>query len=145
MATRKQRQRRAKTFRHETYLASYDEEGNEIEVKASELRAKKDKPDKAKSTASASSGKGRTTRATRAPSPPSWRRSLRRGGLWGSATVVASVLLLRSASVPARIVIGVFYAALFIPMTYWLDGMVYRKYLKRQGGGDLPRSSGKTR
>ncbi len=142
MATRKQRQRRAKTFRHETFLATYDEEGNEIEVKASELRAQKDKPARAKTQPA--SGKGSTTRSARTPSPPSWRRSLRRGGMWGSLTIVASVLLLKSASVPARVLIGVFYAAMFIPMTYWLDGMVYRKYLKRTGAGPAPRS-GKTR
>jgi len=140
MATRKHRARRAKTFRHEHYLASYDEEGNEIEVKASELRAQKDKPAKAKPSTPA---KGRS-RARREPQPPSWNRSVRRGAIWGSATVVASVLLLRSASLPARVLIGVFYAGMFIPMTYYLDGMVYRKHLKRTGGGEAPRS-GKTR
>lgn len=144
MATRKQRSRRAKTFRHDTFLATYDEEGNEIEVKASELRAQKNKPAKPKAKAQASSAKGRSTRPVRAPSPPSWRRSLRRGGLWGSLTVIASVLLLKSASVPARVLIGIFYAAMFIPMTYWLDGMVYRRYVKKNGGEHLPRS-GKTR
>jgi hypothetical protein len=140
MATRKHRARRAKTFRHEHYLAAYDEEGNEIEVKASDLRARKDKPAKAKAAAP-TKGRGR---AMREPQPPSWNRSLRRGAIWGSATVVASVLLLRSASLPARILIGIFYAGLFIPMTYYMDGVVYRKHLKRTGGGQAPRS-GKTR
>ena len=54
------------------------------------------------------------------------------------------MLLLRSASLPARVLIGVFYAGMFIPMTYYLDGVVYRKHLKRTGGGQAPRS-GKTR
>jgi hypothetical protein len=46
MATKKQRSRRAKTFRHEHALIDYDDEGNEIEVTASELRARKNKPEK---------------------------------------------------------------------------------------------------
>jgi hypothetical protein len=33
---------------------------------------------------------------------------------------------------------------MFIPMTYWLDGMVYRKYLKKTGG-EQPSRPGKTR
>jgi hypothetical protein len=142
MATRKHRARRAKTFRHEHVLVDYDDEGNEIQVTASELRARKETPEKAKAK-TATPAKGRS-RATRVPQPPSWRRSLRRGAMWGSATVVASVLLLRSASLPARVLIGAFYAAMFIPMTYWLDGMVYRKYLKKTGDGQ-PSRPGKTR
>ena len=41
MATRKQRLRRAKTFRHDYALVTTDDEGNEVEVSSVELRGKK--------------------------------------------------------------------------------------------------------
>ena len=41
MATRKQRSKRAKTFRHDYALVVDDEEGNEVEISAAEARAKK--------------------------------------------------------------------------------------------------------
>ena len=34
------------------------------------------------------------------------------------------------------------YAAMFIPVTYWVDGMVYKRWQKRKTGGD---SAGKNR
>jgi hypothetical protein len=146
MPTRKQRARRAKTFRHDYGFVVDDEEGNEVEVAGSELRAKKDaKASPAK--AGASSGKqssSRGSRSGREPQPPSWNRALKRGGMWGAALIVISVLLLRGVPLPARIVIGIVYAALFIPMTYWLDGMVYRRYQSRKNQPPAPRA-GKSR
>jgi len=50
MATKKQRSRRDKTFRHDMELVQRDDEGNEIPVTAKELEAAKGKPEKAKST-----------------------------------------------------------------------------------------------
>ena len=41
MATRKQRSKRAKTFRHDYALVVDDEEGNEVEISSAEARAKK--------------------------------------------------------------------------------------------------------
>jgi hypothetical protein len=35
-----------------------------------------------------------------------------------------------------RIGIGVVYAALFIPMSYWIDGVVYRRSQKRKLAGE---------
>ena len=137
MATKKQRARRAKTFRHDYALVTYDEEGNEVEVDRSEVKAKKE-PAKSKSVQTRSKGAART-RALREPPEPSWRRSVRRGGLWGGVTIVASVLLLKGTPFPARIAIGAFYAAMFIPLTYWLDGMVYRRY-HRKASGDSGRT-----
>jgi hypothetical protein len=33
---------------------------------------------------------------------------------------------------------------MFVPLTYWTDSMVYRRYQRKQAGGPTPRS-GKTR
>ena len=46
MATRKQRRRREKSFRHEYGFVVEDEEGNEVELDRSELRAQKAAPEK---------------------------------------------------------------------------------------------------
>jgi hypothetical protein len=134
VATRKQRARRAKTFRHDYGFVVADDEGNDVEVAGSELRAKKDGKD-APAKASSSSSKqssSRGGRSGREPQPPSWNRALKRGAMWGAGLVVISVLLLRGVPLATRVVIGIVYAALFIPMTYWLDGLVYRRFQARK-------------
>jgi hypothetical protein len=128
MPTRKQRRRREKTFRHDYGFVTYDEEGNEIEVDPSELRAEKQKPDKPKAKSSA--GGGRTGRV---PPVPSWRRSLRRSGVWGGVMFVVVVFFFKSTPLAARIAIGLLYAVAFVPLTYWIDRFAYRSYLKRSG------------
>jgi hypothetical protein len=133
MPTRKQRARRAKSFRHEYGFVVSDEEGNEVEVDGSELRSEKKGPatEKAK-------GKG-ARRSPKEPPPPSWDRALKRGGLWGLATVALSIVLLKGIAVPVRAGIGLLYAVMFVPMTYWIDGAVYRRYLKRRSGSGKAR------
>jgi hypothetical protein len=129
MPSRKQRRRREKTFRHEYGWVVPDEEGNETEVaKLAELREKKDKPAKLKAQA-ASGGKQRRT--TREPTPPSWRRSFRRGGLWGGVMMVTVIFFFQGTPLAARIAWGAMYALAFIPLTYWIDRMAYRSYLRR--------------
>jgi hypothetical protein len=131
--TRKQRRRRQKTFRHEYGFVTYDEEGNEVEVDPTQARPKKEATRADSSPKSpANKGKGaRSGRAVREPPVPSWSRSLRRGALWGGPVVVASIFLLRSTALPVRIVIGAAYAAMFIPLTYWIDRFAYRSFQRR--------------
>ena len=130
MANRKQRRRRDKTFRHEYGLVTYDEDGNEVEVESSEIREKK--PEKPKPAQAAKGGK--TSRLPREPSPPSWRRSLKRGGIWGGLMFVVLVFFLPGSGSPfSRVLIGLLYAAAFVPLTYWIDRLAYRNYLRRSG------------
>jgi hypothetical protein len=138
MATRKQRARRAKTFRHDYALVDTDEEGNEVELKASELRAKKQdgtKP-RAKPGAKAPSA----SRLSKEPPPPSWERALKRGALWGVPMVAVMFFVLKSSPVQTRILIGLIYAVMFVPLTYWLDGIVYRRWERRKEAGSATRS-----
>ena len=130
MPSRKQRQRRQKAFRHDYTLVDYDEEGNEVETSASELRAKKGKPDKPKAKSTSS---GRSRRPGREPPIPSWRRSLRRGGMWGGVMFIVVVFFFKSTPVAGRVAIGLLYAVAFVPLTYWIDRVAYRSYLKRSG------------
>ena len=131
MPSRKQRQRRQKTFRHDYTLVDYDEEGNEIETSASELRAKKGKPDRPKAKSSTTSG--RSGRPLRVPPVPSWRRSIRRGGMWGGVMLIVVVAFFKSTPLAGRIAIGLLYGVAFVPLTYWIDRIAYRSYLKRSG------------
>jgi hypothetical protein len=133
MANRKQRRRRERTFRHDMHLVDYDEEGNEVEVTASELRAKQGKEEKPKQAAPAKKGEKRPRRSLREPPQPSWNRSLRRGGIWGGFMLVIVIVFFQSTPLAGRIVMGLIYAAAFIPLTYWIDRMAYRSYLKRSG------------
>jgi len=113
-------------------LVMPDEEGNEIEVTASELRAQKGKPVKAKAAPVAGKrGKG-AARTLREPPKPSWRRSVRRGGLWGGIMLVV-VLFVFHGSFIARLLSGLLYAAAFIPLTYWIDRLAYRNWQRRSG------------
>ena len=137
MPTRKQRRRRQKDFRHDVRVFEVDEEGNEIPI--AELRAQEEKP----KTQVQRSGKGkqpaRGGRVGREVAPPSWDRAIKRGGLMGALMIAVFVLILRSGSIYGRVAIGVFYAAAFIPLTYWIDRTAYRAYQKRlaraSGGG----------
>ena len=131
MATKKQRSRRAKTFRHEHALIDYDDDGNEIEVTASELRARKNKPEKPKPAAAAGKG-GRRSRSLREPPEPSWNRALRRGVLWGGMMLVVVVFFFKSMPIASRIMVGLLYAAAFVPLTYVIDRTAYRNYLRRR-------------
>jgi|SRR5581483_10244423 len=130
MPSRKQRRRREKTFRHEYGFVTYDEEGNEVEVEGAELRPKKEEKPKA---AQASATRSGSKRSLREPPAPSWSRSLRRGGIWGAVMLFVVVFFFRGQSLAGRVAVGLLYAAAFIPLTYVVDRMAYRNYLRRSG------------
>ena len=135
MATKKQRRKRERTFRHDMALVTEDEEGNEVEVTAAELRAKQGKPDKPKQATAAKKGSARPARTGREPQPPSWRRSLKRGSLFGGLIFILVVFVMPSGgSRGASVAMGLFYAVAFIPLTYWIDRLTYRTWQRRQAG-----------
>jgi len=141
MATKKQRSRRAKTFRHDYALVQYDEEGNEVEVSASELRGSSPEEKEQPKAAGKDGGKAAAKPAGRgAPQPPSWERALKRGGLTGLGLALLIVLL-----VHGPIILAVIYGVLFIPLTYWMDKLAYRWYEKRQAAAGSPAKPAKKR
>ncbi len=135
MATRKQRSKRAKTFRHDYALVVDDEEGNEVEISAADARAKKQG-----GSGSPANGSPKVNRKSsgHVPNPPSWNRALKRGLPWGLVAGVVVTFLLHGSPL-----LGLVYAVMFVPLTYWTDSMVYRRYQRKQAGGSPPR--GKTR
>ena len=135
MPNRKQRRRRDKDFRHDVRVYELDDEGNEIPI--AELRQREEKPAKAPAKAKAQKG-GKPSREIREVQPASWQRAIKRGGLMGSLMVIVFVFVLKTGPPAQRVAIGLFYAAAFIPLTYFIDRTAYRSYLKRldrQSGG----------
>jgi hypothetical protein len=135
MATRKQRSKRAKTFRHDYALVVDDEEGNEVEISSAEARAKKQEASGAPAKSPAKAGSRPASGKAYAPNPPSWNRAVKRGLPWGLVAGVVVTFLLHGSPL-----LGLVYAGMFIPLTYWTDSMVYRRFQRKQAGGTPPRS-----
>ena len=133
MATKKQRRRREKLQRHEWELVEIDEEGNETPVETTELT-------KAELKKKETNGKGRATRPRgarpiRAVKPPSWTRSAKRAGLFAPLLFVFLTISGGKHPMPVqnRLGIAVLYAAVFVPMFFFVDRMAYRAYQRRLG------------
>jgi len=117
MPTRKQRRRRAKEQRHE-YVWE-DAEGNELDSPV------------ATSTKTESRSNAAPARAGREPQPPSWRRSLKRGGIFAPIMLVTVMFLSNDQTLSQQITQTVLIVAIFIPFSYFLDGVFYRNYTRR--------------
>ena len=137
MATQKQRRRRAKEKRHEYDLVEIDSEGNETVLSASELketsgaRAPAPKRGAAKSRPAARTSNTRPSRGT--PQPPSWRRVAKRSALF-APIFLATVLLVSGnrLTFAGAVVNTIFLLAFFMPVSYFMDRLVWRSYEKRQ-------------
>jgi hypothetical protein len=134
MPTRKQRRRDQKARRHEYEYVYLDDEGNEVPVEPSELRAEKNgqrdsKPRKEGSGGNQAAGRGAGGR--RKVEPPSWRRSARRALLFGPVLVVAMMLFNRNLPLQQQLFPAVFLIAFFIPFSYFTDSLAYRMFQKR--------------
>jgi hypothetical protein len=130
VATKKQRRRREKEKRHEYEIVYLDHEGNEVEPEEREVR----EPVKRNSTGKPGKGSSRAAGRGRAPQPPSWRRVIKRGGIFAPLFLLTLLLIGRghvsyfSAVVQTLILIG-----LFVPFSYFLDSMLWRSYQKKSG------------
>ena len=65
--------------------------------------------------------------------PPSWRRVMKRGLIFAPFMLLAIALLGRGLSWPARILETVWLLVLFVPFSYMIDRMMYRRYLRQIG------------
>ncbi len=141
MPTRKQRRRRQKERRHEWEYVYVDDEGHEVAVDEAEPAGDKTARRPAKADAKPGSRSRQPAgRGVRKVDPPSWQRSVRRAVPWQILMVVVVVFLLRSSPLATRLSLAVIYGVAFIPFTYWIDKMAYRRYLR--ASGQVP-SSGK--
>jgi hypothetical protein len=118
MPTRKQRRRRAKEFRHE-YIWE-DAEGNELDP--DEVPARKE---------TSKAPQRRAARSPREPQPPSWRRTLKRALIFAPIMFIVVTLLSSELTLAQRVTQTLIIALVFIPFSFFLDGVFWRSYQKR--------------
>lgn len=64
--------------------------------------------------------------------PPSWRASINKA-LLASGFMFIFLLVLNKFRVVPALIFAVLAMLLYIPSGYYLDGVIYRRYLKKQG------------
>ena len=123
MPSRKQRRRRAKERRHEYEYVYVDDEGNELEVAddASPRQASKREPRQS------------AARGVRPVPPPTWRRVGKRGLIIAPLMFLTVSVMDSSIPLAARVFQTITLLALFLPFSYFLDSMVYRRSLRQRG------------
>lgn len=131
MPSRKQRRRRAKDRRHEYEYVYLDEEGNETEAPEEAVEPSRGRDGKERRNG----GKGGRARGApiREVKPPAWTRSVKRAALFLPLFFIVFSLVNKSMPVATRVLSSVAYSALFVPLTYMMDRMAYRTYLRRSG------------
>jgi hypothetical protein len=133
MASRKQRRRRQKDRRHEYEYVYVDEEGHEVEAPPEEsteqprARNGKDRRNGAKVARTKSGAPIREVK------PPNWTRSVKRAALFLPLFFIVFSLVNKKMPIETRLLSSVAYSALFVPLTYMMDRMAYRTYLRRSG------------
>jgi hypothetical protein len=133
MPSRKQRRRREKSRRHDYEFVYVDEEGREVHADAGELQSSKAKK------ADRNTGRGAaTTRRSRTVEPPSWRRVLRRGLLFGPLMFLTVYLLSPRFTLIQKVAQTLVLLAFFLPFSYFMDALMYRAFRKRVGGSGGP-------
>ena len=133
MASRKQRRRRAKDRRHEYEYVYVDEEGHEVEAPAGETSEPSRGRDEKERRNGAKVARSKSGAPVREAKPPDWRRSVKRAALFLPLFFIVFSLVNKSMSVETRVLSSVAYSALFVPLTYLMDRMAYRTYLRRSG------------
>lgn len=135
MPSRKQRQRKLKSKRHEWETVWVDDEGNELDEPPPE--ALEEKP-RREAAAAAKQQQPAQRGARREPQPPSWNRALKRAGLLGIVVYFLFTFVATGSSnrYVSALYPAVIYTALFIPFTFLIDRFAYRRYQARlQSGG----------
>ena len=126
MATKKQRRRRAKAKRHEWEYVKTTEDGDEVVL---------DSPRADPETVEAKSGGTATSTPTdargRPLTPPSLKKVARRGAIFGPLLFILVFITSPNLSTPSKILQALFLVAIFLPLSYFLDVMMYRIMTRR--------------
>lgn len=126
MPTKKQRRRKLKDQRHEWEYVEYDEEGNEIVLDEAEVSPAAPKK---KNAAAAKT----VTRGARTVSPPSWKRVLRRGLIFAPFMYLTITLIGKDLTTAQRLFQTGYLLVLFIPFSYLMDRMMYKRFSRQAG------------
>lgn len=144
MPTRKQRRRREKGRRHEYEYVLVDEDGNEVEPEEGDEEAAAATPrhsgraGRASRPAAAARGRG-----GRIVQPPSWRRVGRRALIFAPFMFLVISLTASELRPAARVVQTLLFLLVFLPFSYVMDTVLYRRMQKRSGDVE-PRPSGRS-
>ena len=131
MPTRKQRRRQQKERRHEYEYVYVDDEGQEVEVDPSELKAERD----AKPARKAATRRQPAARSRRTVQPPSFQRVLKRGLLFAPVMYLTLSLIGGgpNQTLQGRILQTAMLLAFFLPFSYVMDKLAWRTYQRRLG------------
>ncbi|MFQ5426284.1 MAG: hypothetical protein ACE5EV_04300 [Gaiellales bacterium] len=123
MATKKQRRRRAKVQRHEWEYVQTNEDGDEVVLDSPRTGAER--------AESKNGAAGPTGRRGRPLQKPTLKRVARRGAIFGPLLFVLVFVTSPNLSTAQKILQSVFLIAIFLPLSYFLDVMMYR-FLSRR-------------
>ena len=146
MPSRKQRRRREKSRRHEYEYVYVDGEGREVEVPpdAVATRPAASAPAKgspaAKSTRTSTRGAGSAT-SRRRIEPPSWRRAGKRALIFAPIMFLTITFVAGDLSIAARVFQTAYLLLIFIPFTYLMDRIMYRRFVKQEDAAGQARRS----
>jgi len=121
MATKRQRRRREKLQRHEYELVEVDEQGRERAIKP-DNKQEGSRPGKL------------VDHRGRVIPEPSWNRALKRGLIFAPILGILIFAMGGNISTPAKILNVLVLLLIFLPMTYFMDRVLYNRVLKRQQG-----------
>ncbi len=147
MPSRKHRRRREKSRRHEYEYVYVDGEGREVEVDEEEQAGAQEsrgwKRSATNVTTSAGGKRAATTAGGRKMEPPTWRRAIRRGLIFGPFMFLTIYLLDRGVGLASQLLFTAQMLLLFIPFTYLMDRMMYRRFTRQAESGGSPQPSRK--
>ena len=96
-----------------------DAEGNELA------------PEEVPTRKTESNGRRASARSRREPQAPSWRRTLKRGLVFAPVMFVTVMLLSGDLTLAQQLVQTAVIVAIFLPFSYFLDGVFWRSYKRR--------------
>ena len=135
MASRKQRRRRQKERRHDYEYVYVDDEGHEVEVSPEEASERPRARNGQERRNGAKVARTKSGAAIREVKPPNWTRSVKRAALFLPLFFIVFSLVNKKMAIETRLLSSLAYSALFVPLTYMMDRMAYRTYLRRSGRG----------
>ena len=134
MPTRKQRRRQQKLRRHQYEEVYVDAEGNVVDVDEAEQPEPSGRGN-GRAAAGPARAAARSPRAGRTIQPPSVRRALKRGLIFGPIMFILISILPGGSDISllARVVNTLVLLAVFLPFSYVMDTVTYRLWLRRTG------------
>jgi hypothetical protein len=133
--TRKQRRRQQKLRRHEYEEVYVDAEGNVVEADEAEQPEPSRRRNGRTAAQPARASKRAPARTGRTIQPPSVRRALKRGLIFGPIMFILISILPGGDEITllARVVNTLMLLAIFLPFSYIMDTVTYRLWLRRTG------------